>query len=57
MLISNQFGLHPAMSKIKELYDQGKVAMVQGVGYPNPNLSHFLSMDIWHTADVSGLAQ
>ncbi len=56
-LISDQFGLHPAMGKIKNLYDQGNVAIVQGVGYPNPNLSHFLSMDIWHTADVSGLAR
>lgn len=32
------------------MYDQGKVAVVQGVGYPNPNLSHFRSMDIWHSA-------
>src|SRR4029078_5979367 len=48
---------HPAMGKVKDLYDQGKVAIVQGVGYPNSNLSHFLSMDIWHTADVSGLAR
>ena len=55
-IISNQFGLHPAMSQIKELYDQGKVAIVLGVGYPNPTLSHFLSMDIWHTADLTGLA-
>jgi uncharacterized protein (DUF1501 family) len=51
MIISNEFGLHPAMSKLKELYDAGKVAIVLGVGYPNPNLSHFTSMDIWQTAN------
>jgi uncharacterized protein (DUF1501 family) len=56
-IVSPQLGLHPSMSRIKDLYDQGRVAIVQGVGYPNPNLSHFLSMDIWHTADVSGLAR
>ena len=53
-VISDQFGLHPAMKEIKQLYDAGRVAAVLGVGYPNPNLSHFLSMDIWHTADVNG---
>lgn len=53
-IISNQFGLHPAMAEIKQLYDAGRVAVVLGVGYPNPNLSHFLSMDIWHTADTNG---
>ncbi len=56
MIISNEFGLHPAMTEIKSLWDQNKVAITLGVGYPNANLSHFLSMDIWHTADTSGLA-
>ncbi|MDX9911031.1 MAG: DUF1501 domain-containing protein [Phycisphaerales bacterium] len=46
-------GLHPAMAGIKSLYDEGLAAIVQGVGYPNPNRSHFTSMDIWHTADPS----
>jgi uncharacterized protein (DUF1501 family) len=55
-IISNEFGLHPAMTEIKSLWDQNKVAITLGVGYPNSNLSHFLSMDIWHTADTSGLA-
>lgn len=54
-VISDQFGLHPAMEEIKQLYDAGHVAAVLGVGYPNPNLSHFLSMDIWHTADTNGV--
>jgi uncharacterized protein (DUF1501 family) len=56
MMISNQFGLHPAMTEIKNLWDQNRVAITLGVGYPNATLSHFLSMDIWHTADTSGLA-
>lgn len=44
-------GLHPAATGFKELYDDGLMAVVQGVGYPNPNRSHFSSMDIWNTAD------
>ena len=47
-------GLHPAMDGIKSLFDEGLCGVVQGVGYPNPNRSHFKSMDIWHTADLSG---
>jgi uncharacterized protein (DUF1501 family) len=42
-------GLHPALAPLKELYDEGLVSVVQGVGYPNPNRSHFTSMDIWQT--------
>jgi uncharacterized protein (DUF1501 family) len=52
-IISNEFGLHPALGEIKDLYDRGRVAIVRGVGYPDSTLSHFLSMDIWHTADTS----
>lgn len=47
-------GLHPNLRGIKELYDEGLVSIVQGVGYPNPNRSHFASMDIWHTGRASG---
>ncbi len=53
-ILSNDFGLHPSLSDIKTLYDAGRVAIVHGIGYPNPNLSHFLSMDIWHTANPVG---
>src|SRR5918992_575860 len=49
--IDGKVGFHPAMAPIKELYDQGKVAIIQGIGYPNPIRSHFRSMDIWHTAE------
>ncbi|MDX2016387.1 MAG: DUF1501 domain-containing protein [Planctomycetota bacterium] len=50
---SEGIGLHPGMTGFKELYDEGMMALVQGVGYPNPNRSHFKSMDIWHTADTT----
>jgi uncharacterized protein (DUF1501 family) len=42
-------GLHPNLTGFKELYDGGLLTVVQGVGYPNPNRSHFTSMDIWQT--------
>jgi uncharacterized protein (DUF1501 family) len=42
-------GLHPNLTGFKELHDSGLLTVVQGVGYPNPNRSHFTSMDIWHT--------
>ena len=44
-------GFHPSFSPIKELYDQRRVAIVQGIGYPNSNRSHFRGMDIWHTCE------
>ncbi|MEM9083946.1 MAG: DUF1501 domain-containing protein [Planctomycetota bacterium] len=46
--------LHPALQSMKDMYDEGLISIVQGVGYPNPNRSHFMSMDIWHTADTTG---
>ncbi len=46
-------GLHPSFEPLKALYDEGLMSVVQGVGYPNPNRSHFSSMDIWHTADTT----
>ncbi|HMK04244.1 MAG TPA: DUF1501 domain-containing protein [Ferruginibacter sp.] len=42
-------GLHPAMTGLRDLYNQGKVNLVQGVSYPNPNFSHFQAQDIWFT--------
>ena len=49
--INDYVGLHPAASAIKDLYDDGNVAIINGVGYPTPNRSHFRSMDIWHTCE------
>lgn len=48
--LDDQLGLHPAMTGFKELYDEGMLSIVQGVGYKNPNRSHFRSMDIWQSA-------
>ena len=50
LAIDDKVGFHPALAPLKEFYDQGKVAVIQGIGYPNPIRSHFRSMDIWHTA-------
>ncbi len=49
--IDDTFGFNPALPEIKALYDAGKVAVINGVGYPTPNRSHFRSMDIWHTCE------
>lgn len=46
-------GLHPSLQKLKDIYDQGKLCIVQNVGYENPNRSHFRSTDIWLTASDS----
>ena len=46
-------GLNPALSSLKEIYDQGWMSVINSVGYPNPDRSHFRSMDIWQTASDS----
>lgn len=51
MPISDRVALHAELAGLKQLYDQGKVAVMEGVGYDNPSLSHFQAMDIWETAD------
>ena len=48
--IDAQFGWHKSMRGVKQLYDEGKVAIVQGVGYDQPSFSHFTSVSYWHTA-------
>jgi uncharacterized protein (DUF1501 family) len=48
--LNEHVGLHPQMKAAKELFDDGRFTIVQGVGYPNPNRSHFESMRIWQTA-------
>lgn len=47
-------GLNPEMGDLKAMMEAGQALGVLGVGYPNPNRSHFSSMDIWHTADPTG---
>ena len=48
--IDAHFGWHKSMRGIKNLYDEGKVAIIQGVGYDQPSFSHFSSISFWHTA-------
>lgn len=48
--IDDSHGFHPALGGLAKLLEAGRLGIVQGVGYPNPNRSHFESMDIWHTA-------
>jgi uncharacterized protein (DUF1501 family) len=48
--VSEDLGFHPALSKLRKLYDEGHLAILNNVGYPNPDRSHFRSMDIWHSA-------
>jgi len=47
--LNNLQGLHPSLASLKELYDQGWMSIINAVGYPNPDRSHFRSMDIWQT--------
>ena len=49
--LDSAVGLHPSLANLKPLYDAQKLAIVQGVGYPTPNRSHFRSREIWQTAD------
>jgi uncharacterized protein (DUF1501 family) len=55
--IDDELGFNPAMAPIKRLWDEGKVAVINGVGYSNPNRSHFRSMDVWHTANNENVGQ
>jgi uncharacterized protein (DUF1501 family) len=51
--VNDEIGFNAALTDLKKLFDQGQMSIVQGVGYPNPNRSHFRSMEIWHTASDS----
>ncbi len=51
--LTDEMGLHPALDGFKELYDEGSLGIINSIGYPNPDRSHFRSMDIWHTASQS----
>jgi uncharacterized protein (DUF1501 family) len=51
--LTDEAALHPALTGFKELYDDGSLSIINSVGYPNPDRSHFRSMDIWHTASQS----
>ena len=51
--LTTDVGLNPALEAFKGLYDDGSLAILNSVGYPNPDRSHFRSMDIWHSASAS----
>jgi uncharacterized protein (DUF1501 family) len=53
LALSGELGLHPSLAGLKSLWDDGTLAIVNGVGYPNPNRSHFRSTEIWETASDS----
>ncbi len=53
LALTDEVGLHPALTGLKEVYDEGGLGIISSVGYPNPDRSHFRSMDIWQTASQS----
>ncbi|MBC7904390.1 MAG: DUF1501 domain-containing protein [Gemmatimonadaceae bacterium] len=53
LILTDEVGLNPALTAFKDLYDDGSLGIMNSVGYPNPDRSHFRSMDIWHSASAS----
>lgn len=51
--LTDEVGIHPSLKGLKSLWDDGSMAILNSVGYPNPDRSHFRSMDIWHSASPS----
>jgi uncharacterized protein (DUF1501 family) len=51
--INDELGFNPALQKFRDLYDEGMVSVINSVGYPNPDRSHFRSMDIWQTGSAA----
>ena len=51
--LNDELGIHPALKSFKALYDDGSLGVLNSVGYPNPDRSHFRSMDIWQSASES----
>jgi uncharacterized protein (DUF1501 family) len=56
LILNDRAAFHPSFAKMKDIFDQGKLAVVEGVGYENPTFSHFKAMDIWQFADPEGKA-
>ncbi len=54
--ISDTLALHPCLGPFQDLYNEGKVAIIQGIGYENSSRSHFRAMDIWHTCEPETIA-
>ncbi len=51
--LNDSLGFHPALAGLKDIYDEGLLTVINNVGYPNPDRSHFRSMDIWHSGSGS----
>ena len=56
LALNDHVGFHGSIGPLKNLYDQGKEAVIQGIGFPNCNRSQFRSMDVWHTCEPDKLA-
>jgi len=56
LIVDDRIAFHPSLAALKSEYDAGNLAVIEGVGYPQPNLSHFKSMDIWQSADPANSA-
>ena len=54
--LTDELGLHPKLQPLQRLYDRGELSIVQGIGYPNPDRSHFRSIEIWHTGVADGFS-
>src|SRR5450755_1654665 len=54
LTLDSRLGFHPNLAPLKKIWDEGHLAVVEGVGYPNQSLSHFQAMDIWQTLDLNG---
>ena len=54
--LNGDVGFHPSMVELKQFFDEGKVAVIQGAGYPHPSFSHFRALDIWHTCEPDKIA-
>jgi uncharacterized protein (DUF1501 family) len=54
--LNGTLGLSNSLGPMKSIWDAGNMAIIQGIGYPTPNRSHFRSMDIWHTAESNHIA-
>ena len=53
--INEEYGFNPNMPAVKDLWDRGELAIINGIGYPQPNRSHFRSRDIWYTAEPDAI--
>ena len=55
LAINGEYGFNPNMQAVKDLWDRGELAIINGIGYPQPNRSHFRSRDIWYTAEPESI--